>query len=342
MNLHIKKSNILLLLGITAIILYFILKKEITNILPLLIKANVGWLLGGIGCIIIYWLMESKTLHIMIKSFDQSFPFFEVFKLVVSTQFFNGVTPFASGGQPFQILVLTSRSKMSASNVTSASVHNFMIYQFTLVFMGTMAVICGQIFHLFPIKEGHTLFLAFAGFSLNLLIVIILLIIALSPKLTGLLLRAFFFVLRKTPFKRKLDTITQKVNSLVLEFNKDMLLILNDKAKYFKVFLLNILKFLFLYSVTYFSCRAIGIKEISIIESIVASAYVMLIAAITPSPGASGGAEVGFMFFFGSVISGAEMVAIMLVWRFITYYIGLIIGMITFYFAYSLPAKKTA
>ena len=54
----------------------------------------------------------------------------------------------------------------------------------------------------------------------------------------------------------------------------------------------------------------------------------MLIGSFVPIPGATGGLEYGFMSFYGSFIKGSKLNAIMLVWRFITYYFGLILGSI--------------
>ena len=63
--------------------------------------------------------------------------------------------------------------------------------------------------------------------------------------------------------------------------------------------------------------------------AIVTSAYVMLIGSFVPIPGGSGGLEFGFVRFFGFFISGAKLSSIMIVWRLITYYLGLIIGAVS-------------
>ena len=64
------------------------------------------------------------------------------------------------------------------------------------------------------------------------------------------------------------------------------------------------------------------------LESVVASAYVMLIGSFVPIPGGTGGLEYGFINFYGNFIKGSVLTAIMITWRFITYYIPMIIGAI--------------
>ena len=84
-----------------------------------------------------------------------------------------------------------------------------------------------------------------------------------------------------------------------------------------------------LYVIPYLLIKGIGLNEqISIINVIVASAYVMIIGSFVPIPGGTGGLEYGFIAFYGNFITGPILNAIMLIWRFITYYFGMILGAI--------------
>ena len=80
-------------------------------------------------------------------------------------------------------------------------------------------------------------------------------------------------------------------------------------------------------NIPYLLIKGVGIQEnISIITVIVTSAYVMLIGSFVPIPGGTGGLEYGFIAFFGNFISGPILNALMLLWRFVTYYFGMILG----------------
>ena len=52
----------------------------------------------------------------------------------------------------------------------------------------------------------------------------------------------------------------------------------------------------------------------------------MIMGSFVPTPGGTGGIEYGFMYFFNYLIKGSVLSALMLVWRFITYYGGMIFG----------------
>jgi uncharacterized protein (TIRG00374 family) len=54
--------------------------------------------------------------------------------------------------------------------------------------------------------------------------------------------------------------------------------------------------------------------------------------SFVPIPGASGGIEYGFTQFFGNFIGLNMIGAVLIIWRTITYYLGIIIGAILFNF----------
>ena len=94
---------------------------------------------------------------------------------------------------------------------------------------------------------------------------------------------------------------------------------------------MNMGSLLCLYIVPFFVLCGMGdTTSMDMIETLVSSAYVYLIGAFVPIPGASGGIEYGFTQFFGNFLEGSIVSAMLIVWRFITYYLGVIIGGIIF------------
>ena len=58
--------------------------------------------------------------------------------------------------------------------------------------------------------------------------------------------------------------------------------------------------------------------------------FILLIGSFVPIPGASGGIEFGFLNFFNRFLRKGALTAVLIVWRFITYYFGMIIGALAF------------
>ena len=88
----------------------------------------------------------------------------------------------------------------------------------------------------------------------------------------------------------------------------------------------NTLSLLCFYIVPFFVFRALGNCDVTIIASIILSAYTFLIGSFVPIPGGTGGLEYGFMTFFKVYATGGLLSSAMLVWRLLTYYLGMIIG----------------
>ena len=71
-------------------------------------------------------------------------------------------------------------------------------------------------------------------------------------------------------------------------------------------------------------------SSLSVVDTITSSAYVYVIGAFVPIPGASGGIEYGFTQFYGNFLNVETTFAVLIIWRFITYYLGIIIGGLLF------------
>ena len=78
--------------------------------------------------------------------------------------------------------------------------------------------------------------------------------------------------------------------------------------------------------VPYCLYRGFGLTNVSIVDIIAATAFVLMVTSFIPLPGGSGGAEGGFYIIFGMFFIGKYIVPAILVWRIITYYMWMVIG----------------
>ena len=80
--------------------------------------------------------------------------------------------------------------------------------------------------------------------------------------------------------------------------------------------------------------------NLTLINTIAAGSYIYIMGCYVPIPGATGGMEYGFMGFFGNFLSGGQLSALMVLWRFITYYLPTIIGAVVFNIGPGKDCKK--
>lgn len=322
-----KKLNIVILIIITILVLFFSLKDNFKETINQIITMNMGYLLLAFLLIILYWIFRSYPMYSFCKKMNKDFKYLSSFQLNLRTQFFNAITPFATGGQPYQIYFLKCCGIDYASS-TSIVLENFIVYQIALVVLGILALLSNQIFHIFG-KNQLLQNLILLGFVINALVIIIMFVVAFSEKLNKIIINFGIKLLTKLRIVKDREKQLKKWNENIDHFHKCALTLLEDK----KVFIFNILcNFLalcclylvplfILYSMRNFTAFNAGI-------ALVTSSYVMLIGSFVPIPGGTGGLEYGFVQFYGNFITGSKLSAMMLVWRFITYYFGLIVGAI--------------
>ncbi len=336
MNLKSNKKNFYFVMAITLIIMVIVLKDDFLGVVSVLGSVDLKWLLFSGVLMILYWLAESTTYYLIFKVMAKKVKLSFIFKLTIATQFFNGITPFASGGQPFQIYVINKHTGINYSKITSISLQNFIIYQTSLVIYGFLAVFThfvskGSVLN----TDSRMGLLIFLGFIINFFVIAGLLLISRSTKLSNFLSENVINFLGKIKLVKNVETKRESTNKFLSEFHSEIKNLSSHQKLFGVALLLNLIKLTIFYSLSYVLFLSVGITNISFFAVVLASAYTMLLTSLVPLPGASGGAELGFMAFFGGMISGNLGTAVMLLWRFFTYYMGLALGFLTFTFGFS-------
>ncbi len=248
---------------------------------------------------------------------------------MITTQFFHAITPFAAGGQPWQIYKL-KKDGLSLGESTNVIIQDFIAYQIALVFLGGIAIISNYIFHIFP-SDSLLKKLVTIGFIINTLVVIVLFLTAFSKKWNKKLIDGSISFLSKIKIIKDKEEKLKKSEKFIHNFHRSAIILFKDKFNLFRIIMLNFIALVGQYLIPFTLLMGLGIY-INPLIVIITSAYVMLIGSMVPIPGGTGGLEFSFMAFFKNFITGPELSIIMIVWRLVTYYFGIIIGGLTLNF----------
>ena len=275
----------------------------------------------------IYGLFRCLSLHVIIRYFDKKFNFVRTMRNSLITVFFNGATPFSTGGQPVQVYFL-SKEGISIERSTAIVIQNFIVYQFVLILFGIFAITCNFAFGMFD-KVPLLSKLTFFGFLINFIVMVILLIISYTHKLDHFILSKCVDILHKFKLVKNKTRTKKNLNKKIKQFYNSGCELKKHKLIYLKCFIYNFFGFIFLYSIPYILILSVS-NNISMdyLTSFVGISYVMLIGSFVPIPGGSGGLEYAFSKFFGLYIIDYITSSLIIIWRFITYYFGMIIGAI--------------
>ena len=319
---NIKKNTIILLI-ITVIVLYFVLKDDFAGIMKSISSINPLFIIIAIALFLTSVCIKGYVNYLIIND-KEKVGINEAIKQNFIAQFFNGITPFQTGGEPVGVYMLMERG-IPVAKATNYMVKSFIFYQIPLVLCGFIAVMYNLIFKIFP-KVELLQHLVLIGFAINI-VVVLLLLFSYSKVLTTKMSKLAIKINKRLKLKITDEAIEKKFNEYHLGFDE-----LKERKKLMITgIILNMIGLICLYSVPY--CIICGIGEsssISLMDALVSSAYVYLIGAFVPVPGASGGIEYGFSQFFGNFITSSNLSAVLIVWRFITYYCGIITGAIIF------------
>lgn len=317
--------NFLILIVITILVLYLSLRNNYIEIINTIKNMNLLLFLLAIIVFILYVFIKSIIMKIVVNNFKKDYTLKKSFRMGLETNFFHAITPFATGGQPYEIYRL-NKDGISVINAANISIQNFIIYQTALVLLGIFAVTYNYIFKLYP---DITLLrnLVLIGFIINFLVIVVLFSITYFKKGNKVVINFIINILSKLKIIKNKEEKINQFEKYLSDFNDGAKILLKNKKKFIMLILLQLLSLSLLYLVPYFIIKGVGLN-ISIVNVIVTSAYVMLIGAFVPIPGGTGGLEYGFISFYGNFITGPKINAIMLIWRFVTYYFGMILGAI--------------
>ncbi len=328
-----KKSLIKnLILVASLLILVFIIVfsiSDITSIWEVIKHANLNYILICIGLILIYLFLIPFSLHILVRKKNKEISFIDSMSICTSEFFFNGITPFSAGGQPYQVYAFNEK-KVSLSESTSNLMINFIIYQIiiNLISVGSMFIYFTEIKNSI---EGFWI-LIIVGFTINIIVLILLFLIALSKK-TRSIIDKFLRLLCKIKFLKKfIEPKIEGFNTYVVEVQDAFKEISRNKLTITIVSILKIIAMFVFYSIPFFAMKAIGVDlAINQIFFVIAmTSFALTIVIWLPTPGSSGGAEFAFTTLFMILPNVDKNIALsgMLIWRFFTYYFVMLYGFI--------------
>lgn len=324
-----KSNNIrngIIIAVVSIIVLFFALKDDFYEKINYLFSFNFWWLLGAILLVVLYWLLKAWVIKLCGKQINKKYTFKKSLKLTLDTQFFNAITPFSLGGQPYQVYRLKKQG-FSLEQGMNIIIQDCIVYQIALILLGTIAIVSNYFFGFFP--DNHLLKkLVLLGYLINLGVIVVLFFVAFNKKGNKILLDFAIKLGAKFKIIKNKEKFLEKSNKIITDFHQSATTLMKSKTHFINIILLNFIALTLLYLVPYTLIMGLGL-EINPFIAIVATAYVMIMGSFIPLPGGSGGLEFGFVRFFGVYIAGAKLSSIMIAWRFITYYLGLIVGAIS-------------
>ena len=319
--------GLLLVLGLSSVILWYELKDLAwQSIVAALRHFNFGFFIVALLVMSVSFVTDALIFYILEsekgKKRRNKLAFFRV---PAMQALFNAITPFASGGQPAQLVALIQMG-VEGGRATSILLMKFIIFQFVVLASYLVTMLFG--FSLVAQQFSGLLLLIIIGFIVHTISIIFLLFVMFKYDWTKNLLRHFFNFIGRFFNPEKVASWQRVTLAKVDNFYREGMQLKKQKSKLLLSTLLTIVDRLAFYSVPYFVLLAFGVQA-NYFMVLTLNVMITMIISIIPIPGGSGGAEFSFKSLFAMFLSNqSALILAMFVWRFLTYFYGMILGLV--------------
>ena len=323
-----KNNKIKMYLVLVAIlfvfVLYFSLKDNYIEIINTLKEVDILFLLIGIFFVFLSKYFLGEIMYYLAKKEKRNIKMKDMLQIQLIYPFFAGITPSSLGGESFEVLYMKDCG-IPVGKGTNIAIQKFITYQISLIITNILAVILNLILKVIPVNS-----LIFTCILINFIVNIVLLafffLVAYNNKFNHFIMKKGLAIGHKLHIIKNIEKTREGLDSYLKNFDESVDNLRHDKKLFIKLVGIQMVSLLFLILAAYPIAISLGITNINFVKMFITAAHIKMISLLLITPGNSGAAEYSFVYIFTGLIADADIMAFMLIWRFVTYYVPLISG----------------
>lgn len=317
--------GVLIVLGISSAVIYHELKSiSFDKLVNAAKNINIFFFILVLAVMLLSYVCEASIIAVLEHQKNEpKRSKWSFFRIPIIQALFNAITPMSTGGQPSQLVAMVQMG-IEGGRATSILLMKFIIYQICVLFAYVFTIAFG--FHLVIQKFSGLAIFILIGFIIHISSIIFLLAIMFAynwtKKVTLWIMNLLEKFFKKSRVEKWRKSTMEQINSFYTEGQN----LKRQRKKLIGASALTVTQLLCFYSIPYLILLALNISTswISVTEM---NIMIIMFMAIIPIPGASGGAEFSFQTLFSTFISSNILLVLgMFLWRFTTYFFGMILG----------------
>lgn len=354
---NIISGIVLLVMMIIMVLSVMLSTSELSEIGKTIGKIGQGsnyvWLIGGFIAALVFFLLYPLSLLILSKSFDRKSSSSDAYLIGAGEHFFNGITPFAAGGQPIQIYEF-SKKGMKPGVATGLVMTNFILYLTVLNAYEILAFIYWEDINQAIIASGWNYWavisVAILGYALNLGFLAFIIALGVSKRLADWLVSVARWLCRFRLIGKFLTPAIPRFEIYCSNVQSTIRGVFHHKKAVLAALAIKIVVYGIYFALPYFIINAVGqnLPPTKIFETMMVTSFASSAVCWVPTPGGTGGIEFAFSIAVGAVLPGiADLAAvgnsISLIWRLLTFYFVLLLSLaavIVFESGFQIKLKK--
>lgn len=291
----------------------------------------------AVGALFVMIFLDSMKYFVILHATSGKKYFGTSLKTSLLGKYYDNITPFASGGQPFQIHYL---HKKGFSGGESTAVI-FIKFCFNILIWLTICL-CLMVFNRGALDvyvaddTQRRLFvvLGWIGFAINCSIPVVIIAFAVFPKLMETLTRWFLALGYKLKIVKSRDAVVIKAKRIAKDFRAAFVIMIHKPLHAVGLALICVceqfLSIMLPYLVVVAMAGATIEPNVQLMFAIMTmNVYVSMSVTAVPTPGNSGALETAFSLVLTSVAEGVLFWTVF-GWRFLSYYSFILIGLCIF------------
>jgi len=319
-----------ILLSVIFIIIILYLTIEPGDI-QLLKETDIKYEFFGVAILLnfVYWGIWGKRLQILSNAAEKNvnITWWESTKIVFANLFLAGITPSMAGGEPVRIYLLNKDGMSIGSATASVLGERLLDAIFILICVPFAFLIFKNRIDNYLLNIGLTI-----GIAIFLVAILLFLYAIKKPeKVKRFLIWLSKKFSRFSKKREKESKIILKISNEIDNFHSSMNVFLKDnKSAFIKGEFLTVIMWLSGWLIP--SCILLGLGlDHYLLPAMAAQVFLIIIIMMPTTPGASGISESGVAILYSVIITGENSYLLgvfTVIFRFITYHIGIIVGAI--------------
>ena len=282
-------------------------------------------------------VLDTMKYFVILHATTGKFRLLMSLKTSLIGKYYDNITPFSSGGQPFQIHYLHKKGLTGGESTAVI----FIKFCFNILLLLAISM-CLMVFnkdalYTYVTNESQRnwfLVLGWVGFALNCSIPLLIIAFAVFPKLMETLTRWFLTLGHKMKLIKSKDAIVLRAKRVASDFRSAFVIMFHKPLHAICLTVCCLVEQFLSMMLPYFVVVALAGNAVTpswdlMFAIMTLNVYVSMTVTAVPTPGNSGALESAFLLILTSV---AESVLFWSVfsWRFLSYYTFIIIGVCIF------------
>lgn len=321
MNLSVNRKlflNILLFLVVIGLI-FFVIRDSLGEIFEELTTTSWPILLGVTALGAVSQLIEGYTIKNIAAEYNPSFTIMDGFFASAYATFYRVVT-FGTGSIVAEVIYYRKK-ELKLSQGTGVTALRMVTYKIAVMIWALVFLLLESDVLQQEVPNG--IMLVLIGMSVTLAIVAVLLIFSLNVSA-----QVIFVKISNRIFKRqRWRDLVDRANLQFYSLRETIQTFIQNKQVVIKVFASNMAKLAVWYVIPYFILSQ-SYSDLSFTLSIALISFTVTLGGVLPAPGGIGGFEFVYVLLFKHIVDNVDAVSSLLLYRYATYLMPFLIGMI--------------